>query len=111
MERQMMDEIYKNHWEQGQYACSKCGQPLFQSEAKFNSGTAWPSFRKAMPESVATKPDYSFGMDRTELLCAKCGEHLGHVFDDGLFCGDTHPEAGERYCILSSALSFQKKMN
>ena len=61
-----------------------------------------------MPEALATKPDYSFGMARTEVLCAKCGNHLGHVFDDGKICGDTNQEAGNRFCILSDALQFEK---
>jgi peptide-methionine (R)-S-oxide reductase len=102
-----MNEVYKEHWEQGRYHCAKCGHPLFDSSAKFRSGTAWPSFRKAEADAVATQPDNSFGMERTELLCKACGLHLGHVFDDGRYCGDTHPEAGERYCILSEALDFR----
>ena len=61
-----------------------------------------------MKEALATKADHSAGMDRIELLCKKCKQHLGHVFDDGKVCGDTHPEAGERYCILSDALQFKK---
>lgn len=102
-----MTEVYKNHWESGLYHCAQCGNPLFDSEAKFNSGTAWPSFRKAVEQGVSTQPDNSHGMQRVELLCGKCHLHLGHVFDDGKYCGDTHPEAGERYCILSEALQFK----
>lgn len=105
----MTKEIYKEHWEKGTYTCLKCGNPLFSSDDKFNSGTAWPSYRKAMPDAVDTKPDYSLFMKRTELLCQKCKAHLGHVFDDGKLCGDTHPEAGKRFCILSSALKFETK--
>lgn len=104
-----MAEQYTDFWEKGMYRCAKCGAELFSSDAKFKSGTMWPSFRKAMPGAVTTKPDYSLGMERAELLCAKCGEHLGHVFPDGKIVGDTHPEAGERYCILSDALKFEKK--
>jgi len=103
-----MEERYKNHWDEGMYVCSKCGNRLFSSDAKFNSGTQWPSFRKTMANSVKTRDDYSLGMHRTELVCSKCEEHLGHVFDDGKACGDTHPEAGKRYCILSDALRFKK---
>jgi len=101
-------EIYKEHWEKGIYKCSKCGNPLFSSKDKFDSHTAWPSFRKSMKNSVSTEPDHSLFMERTELLCKKCKAHLGHVFDDGHF-SDTHPEAGKRFCILSSVLKFEKK--
>lgn len=104
------DEPYTDHWEKGMYKCPKCGQTLFESDTKFKSGTRWPSFRKAIPGAVSTKPDNSFGMERTEILCAKCGNHLGHVFDDGRSCGDSHPEAGMRYCVLSSALKFDQKV-
>ena len=103
-----MHEKYKNHWEAGKYVCANCGQPLFESGAKFDSGTAWPSFRQTMPDAVATKPDHSLGMERTEVLCGRCRQHLGHVFPDGKICGDSHPDAGMRYCILSDALSFKE---
>lgn len=102
------DEPLTNNWENGMYACPKCGQKLFESGSKFKSGTRWPSFRKAIAGSVATRPDNSLGMERTEILCSKCGNHLGHVFDDGKMCGDTHLEGGMRYCVLSSALKFEK---
>jgi len=104
-----MSEIYKDHWEKGAYKCSKCGSILFSSDAKFDSGTIWPSFRKAEKDAVSMEPDYSLGMARTELLCEKCKQHLGHVFADGRLCGDKHPEAGKRFCILSDALKFDKK--
>jgi len=104
-----MKEIYKDNWEKGTYKCGKCGLPLFSSEDKFNSHTRWPSFRKDMQGATDTKPDHSLGMVRTELICSKCKEHLGHVFDDGRELGDTNSEAGKRYCILSSALKFKKK--
>lgn len=91
------------------YKCSKCGAQLFQSDAKFKSGAIWPSFRKAVPGAIKTRPDNSLGMKRTEILCARCGQHLGHVFDDGKECGDTHPEAGKRFCVLSDSLEFGKK--
>lgn len=102
-------EKYKDTWKEGKYVCAKCSHPLFRSDDKFDSGTSWPSFRKSMPKSVATQDDFSLGMRRTELLCSKCKHHLGHVFDDGKTCGDKHPEAGMRYCILSDALKFKEK--
>ena len=106
-----MKEHYTDFWKDGMYRCLKCGNQLFPSDAKFKSGTVWPSFRKALPGAVTMRPDHSHGMERTELLCAKCGEHLGHVFDDGKLCGDTHPEASQRFCILSEALDFKEKGN
>ena len=102
----ILNEPYKDHWQQGQYCCSACGQVLFCSTSKFDSGTGWPSFRVDMPNATKTKLDTSHGMVRDELLCANCDEHLGHVFDDGVYCGDTHAEAGKRFCILSAALKF-----
>lgn len=105
----MVKEKYKNHWESGYYRCRNCGSGLFDAEAKFESGTAWPSFRATVPDAVATKPDHSLGLSRTEVLCANCQQHLGHVFPDGKLCGDMHPEAGQRFCILSGALQFQAR--
>jgi len=102
-------EKYTALWERGIYKCLKCGAKLFDSESKFKSGTMWPSFREAKKGAIKTKPDNSFGMLRTEILCAKCGEHLGHVFDDGKFCGDTDPKAGKRFCVLSESLNFEKE--
>lgn len=104
-------EKYKNHWDKGMYVCPKCGNKLFRSDAKFDSHTAWPSFRQAIKGAVKTKPDYSYGMSRTEILCAKCNNHLGHVFDDGIFCGDTHKNAKKRFCVLSDALKFKTAKN
>ncbi len=115
-------EKFTENWENGVYKCSKCGANLFDSESKFKSGTVWPSFRKCAPFfqkerpagskkhklAVETKDDHSFGMIRTEIVCAKCGQHLGHVFDDGKICGDKHPEAGLRFCVLSESLKFEK---
>ena len=101
-------EKYKNNWEKGMYVCPKCGNKLFNSNAKFDSGTAWPSFREAVKGSVETKPDNSLGMRRTEIICAKCKNHLGHVFNDGKICGDTHRKAGKRFCVLSDALDFKE---
>ncbi|MCU4926272.1 peptide-methionine (R)-S-oxide reductase MsrB [Halobacteria archaeon AArc-dxtr1] len=94
---------YIDHKEDGSYACAGCGATLFDSETKFGSGTGWPSFFDAAEDRVETRLDTSHGMRRTEVLCATCGGHLGHVFDDG-------PEpTGKRYCINSVALEFDEE--
>jgi peptide-methionine (R)-S-oxide reductase len=94
---------YWNSKEPGQYVCAGCGAELFDAKDKYESGTGWPSFTRPLSaEGVATETDSAFGMVRTEVRCARCGGHLGHVFPDG-----PGPE-GLRYCMNSAALELKK---
>src|ERR1035437_1573352 len=86
----------------GTYICKVCGNALFTSYAKFNSGTGWPSFDQAIPGSIIETPDDSLGIHRVEVTCAKCGSHLGHVFDDG------PTKTGKRYCLNSVCLDLEE---
>jgi len=97
---------YFDSKKKGTYVCAGCGQPLFESENKYDSGTGWPSFYKpAGEEYLETEEDLSLGRARTEVHCKKCGGHLGHVFNDG-------PEpTGKRYCINSESLDLKNKKN
>jgi peptide-methionine (R)-S-oxide reductase len=93
------------NWEKrdGTFSCAACGQPLFSSDTKFESGTGWPSFFRPIEGAVGTTEDRSYGMRRIEVHCARCGGHLGHVFPDG------PKPTGERYCMNGVALAFEPR--
>jgi peptide-methionine (R)-S-oxide reductase len=102
-ERPFSGSLYYNH-ETGVYQCVACGQPLFVSENKFDSGCGWPSFDRPIEGAVEYHEDRSHFMRRTEVTCKNCGSHLGHVFEDG-----PRETTGQRYCINSVSLNFQGK--
>jgi len=94
---------YNNHFDKGIYRCRACDTPLYDSESKFESGCGWPSYDKALPGALEFIKDNSHGMIRTEIVCAKCGGHQGHVFNDG------PTSTGERYCVNSVSIHFDSE--
>lgn len=94
---------YNTHYDDGVYSCAACGNELYKSEAKFESGCGWPSFDDEVEGAIERKRDSTHGMIRTEIMCANCGSHLGHVFNDG------PTNTGIRHCVNSLSLDFEKK--
>ncbi len=99
-ERPFTSPLLKEH-RRGTFVCAGCALPLFSPATKFDSGTGWPSFWQVLPHAVVTRPDHNLMMERTEVLCARCGGHLGHVFEDG------PKPTGLRYCMNGVALNFR----
>jgi len=96
---------YYHSKETGMYVCGACGQPLFSSNAKFDSGSGWPSFwEPASPDAVVEAADDSHGMHRIEIMCGRCGSHLGHRFEDGPM-----DKTGQRFCVNSASLKLKKE--
>lgn len=93
---------YNKHYSDGIYNCRGCGQQLFSSDTKFDSGSGWPSFDQALTDAVIEKEDSSYGMTRVEVQCSRCKSHLGHVFPDG-----PRNTTGQRYCMNSLSLKFE----
>lgn len=95
---------YDDFFDPGKYKCAGCGEVLFDSDSKYDSGCGWPAFFDANKDKIETQEDLSYGMKRIEVMCRNCGGHLGHVFDDG-----PKDKGGKRYCINSVSLKFEKK--
>ena len=94
---------YNTHYDKGVYSCAACGNELFKSEQKFDSGCGWPSFDDEIEGAIERKRDPTLGMIRTEIMCSNCGSHLGHVFNDG------PTPTGIRHCVNSLSLDFKKE--
>ncbi|WP_213522712.1 peptide-methionine (R)-S-oxide reductase MsrB [Nonlabens sp.] len=94
---------YNTHYDKGVYSCAACGNELFKSEQKFDSGCGWPSFDDEIEGAIERKRDSTLGMIRTEIMCSNCGSHLGHVFNDG------PTPTGIRHCVNSLSLDFKKE--
>ena len=106
---------FDKHFEQGMYTCRACGAELFDSSKKYDAGCGWPSFDLALPGAVVFHEDNTLGMNRTEVTCARCGGHLGHVFPDApaeveTSEGGLRKSTGQRFCINSVSLGFNKKV-